>query len=165
MLITIRRQVFESLDAATLVEECFEPVHERLRGVDMGVRQQTYEQLTSGQWALLLYELLYEHTQRGIVEFYRRVPYLPVKTDIWAAIKSAMGYFGDEAMPPLLAEMEATYQGYTTIGRDEHSDEAAKVRRSIEYIDSIFPKIVPATLKQIAVYIRSHPGEFVQFEA
>lgn len=109
MLVTMKQQVFGSLDDDSLIWACIEPTIQKIRGKDFSVKGNVYTELSVGQRALLMFQIIYGHTSNGITEFYCLVPYLPSGRGIWQELKKGMQYFGSYSMLKLLGEMERDY--------------------------------------------------------
>jgi hypothetical protein len=174
MVVTMKRQDFDSLEPVALAWACIEPTIQQIYGKDFQVKSRVYDHLTTGQRALLMFHVLYGHTPNGVAEFYSLIPYLPGQSAIWAELKAGMNYFGEDAMLRLVEEMEEVYsilearkQQEGTEWRDvgvmdlENDPELLK---SIDRLDANYHQIAPATLKRIGTYIHNNPREFVQIE-
>ena len=66
MLVTTKRQVFDSLDHAALAWMCIEPTHLQIRGKTPTMKSQVIAQLTPGQQALLMFHVLYGHAGNSV---------------------------------------------------------------------------------------------------
>jgi hypothetical protein len=174
MLVTMKRQVFDSLEPVALAWACIEPTIQQIYGKDFHVKSQVYAQLTTGQRALLMFHVLYGHTPNGVAEFYSLIPYLPGQSAIWAELKAGMSYFGEDAMLRLLEEMEEVYSilearkqqegtEWRDVGAKDLEDDP-ELLVSIDRLDANYHQIAPATLKRIGAYIHNNPSEFVQIE-
>jgi len=109
MLITMKRQMIDSLDDHALPWACIEPVIQQIRGKNFMMKSQVYIQLTTGQRALLMFQVLYGHTHNGIAEFYDHTSYFLAEPGIWDQFKDGMKYFGENTMLQLIEEMEEMY--------------------------------------------------------
>jgi hypothetical protein len=83
MLVTMKRQAFDSLDPAALGWACIEPTLQQVHGISPTVKSQVLAQLTSGQRALFLFRVLYDHVGDSAADLYCWVSYLlsEAKTD------------------------------------------------------------------------------------
>ena len=161
MLVIIKRQIFDSLDDIQLVWTCIEPTIQQIRGKNFVVKSEVYAHLTTGQRALLMFQMLYGHTSRGIEEFYSHQSYLLSNKGVWEQLKKGMQYFGDSGMLQLLEEMDIVYQCVKT---EKLESEHNKLIGTIRQINKTLFDILPTTINLIGNYIRNNPNEFVQFE-
>jgi hypothetical protein len=106
MLVTMKRQVFDSLDPAALAWECIGPIALPLRGKHPTVKSRVYAQLTAGQQALFVVQVFQNHAGEEAGDLYCWVSTLLRDPQAWAAIKAGVRYFGDEAMLHLLEQIE-----------------------------------------------------------
>ena len=171
MVVTMKRQVFNSLDHATLASTCIEPTLQQLHGINPVVRSQVYAQLTPGQLALFMFRVLYDHAGNSAGDLYCWVSYLLGESQRWSAIKAGSRYFGDDSMLQLLEEievlLEARYQHEDVEQRDAlpwDLDDDPDLFASISQLNATFHEIAPTTLKLIGMYIRKNPSEFVLIE-
>lgn len=171
MLVTMKRQAFDSLDPAALGWACIEPTLQQVHGISPTVRSQVLAQLTPGQRALFLFRVLYDHVGDSAADLYCWVSYLLSEAKKWSAIKAGSRYFGDDAMLHLLEEieglLEARHQEGDALRRDAlpwDLDDDPELFASISQLNATFHEIVPTTLKLIGVYIRNNPSEFVLIE-
>lgn len=178
MLVTMRRQVFDSLDHVALGWACFEPIilayknkmREQVCGNNFAVKLQFYKQLTNGQQALFMFRVYYNHASKSTAEFYWWSTYFLVQST-FSEVKVGLRYFGDYAMLRLLEETESFLEARNRQGIIEMSDvsfnnldDDLELLTSISRLYVIFQEIAPATLKLIGTYIRNNPSEFVQIE-
>lgn len=174
MLAAINQQVFDSLDDAALIWTCIEPTIQKIRGRNSAVKGDAYTELSEGQRALLMFQVMYGHTSTGIVEFYSLVPYLPSGRGIWIELKKGMQYFSDNSMLRLLGEMEGDYcaleEKILASGTERldvcinNPDKDSHLMSSIKQHNLMFRETIPNTIKLISSYIRNNPSEFVQLE-
>ncbi len=174
MLVTMKRQLFESLGDIELANACIGPTIEQIRGKDVTVKARVYAQLTIAQRALLMFWVLYGHSQGGVAQFYCEVDYLLSQPEMWPELKAGMRFFGDDAMAELLEEMEQVYRvlesriSQENITRRNVSakdiDDDAELHTVVRRLDAMYREIAPATPKRVYAYIRNNPGEFLQIE-
>jgi hypothetical protein len=176
MLVTMTREKFNSLDSAALIWACIEPTIQQIKAKSLEVKAQVSAQLTAGQQALLMFQILYGHTRFqlgqkpiGTAELYGLIPYLPGQSRIWSSLRSAMGYFKDDAMQHLLEKMESLYleaeiQHNGTEWYSQWTDPESEFRVPIDQLDATFQEIMPSTIDRISNYIRDNPGEFIRFD-
>ena len=176
MLVTMTREKFNSLDSTTLIWACIEPTIQQIKAKSFEVKAQVSAQLTAGQQALLMFQILYGHTRFqlgqppvGTAQFFGLIPYLPGQSSIWSSLKSAMGYFGDNAMQRLLEKMESLYleveiKQSGIEQRSQWTDPESEFNPLIEQFNETLQEIMPSTINRISGYIRRHPDQFIQFD-
>ena len=171
MLVRMKRQVFDSLDPAALAWECIKPIALPLRGKHPTVKSQVYAQLTAGQQALFVVQVLYNHAGEEAAELYCWVSMLLRDPQAWGAIKAGVRYFGDEAMVRLLEQLEsvleARHQQEEMQEREAlpwDLDEDPELFTSMSQLNTTFHALAPASLELMGGYIRKAPSEFVLIE-
>ena len=171
MLVTMKRQVFDSLDPAALAWECIRPIVLPLRGKHPIVKSQVYAQLTSGQQALFVVQVLFNHAGEEAAELYCWVSTLLRDPQAWGAIKAGVCYFGDEAMMHLLEQLEsvleARHHQAETPQREAlpwDLDEDPELFTSMSQLNATFHALAPISLKLMGGSIRQAPSEFVLIE-
>jgi hypothetical protein len=83
-----------------------------------------------------------------------------------------MEYFGEYPMANLITEIEDTYhrieKNYSKEGSRwddaENINNDSELKIKIDTLNKYLFELIPAAIKSISSYIRSHPDEFVQFE-
>jgi hypothetical protein len=91
----------------------------------------------------------------GIPQFFDQISYLADSLDLWSALKSGMKYFNDTEMLDIIKKMETVYYEVTKqSGNIIVPDE----------LEKLYKQRIPLTLKQIGLFIRNNPAEFIQFE-
>ncbi len=171
MLVTMKRQVLDSLDPAALGWACIEPTLQQIHGKKPTVKSQVLAQLTPGQQALFLFRVLYDHAGNSAADLYCWVSYLLKESETWSAIKAGSRYFGDDAMLQLLEEIEGSLEAMHPQGdAPRHDalpwdlDDDLELFASMSQLNATFHNIAPETLKLIGEYIRNNPSEFVLIE-
>lgn len=172
MLVSVNQQAFDTLDDASIIWTCIEPTIQKIRGKNIAIKTDSYADLSAGQRALLMFQIMYGHTSTGVMEFYNLVPYLPSKSGIWQELKKGMQYFGDRSMLQLLSEMEKDYHAIKEkslaqeieMGTCINLDSDSELLSSIRLHDIKYRETIPQTIKLIGTFIRNNPTEFVQFE-
>ena len=171
MLVTMKRQLFDSLDPVALPWECIGPIALPLRGKHPTVKSQVYAQLTAGQQALFAVQVFQNHAGEEAGDFYGWVCTLLRDPQAWGAIKAGVRYFGDEAMIHLLEQienvLEARHRQGATRQRDPlpwDLDADPELFTSMSQLNATFHAIAPTTLKLMGAYIRKNPSEFVLIE-
>lgn len=151
----MKQQEVDMLDDEKLIWICVEPIVRRVRGKDPGIKSRVVMELSNGQRALFLFQVLYGHANHGVSPFFHQISYLMDTLDIWSALKSGIRYFDDAEMLGLIEKMEGTY--YAVMDQNENTI-------LIDELDRLYKKKVPETLKRIGLYIRSNLTEFMQVE-
>ena len=147
MLVTMKRQEFDSLDSVALGLACIQPTLLKIRANDKDVKAQAYSELTRGQRALMMFRVLHGHVGDSADQLFAWVDVLlREEPRTWSALKDAMRLMEDEAMLRLLEEFEV---------RDASSE---------AQLHAQYHLVADVTHKRIAAYIRKHPDEFVQLE-
>ena len=172
MLVKIKRRVFDSIDDALLIWTCIEPTIQQIRGKSFIVKSEASTHLTTGQRALLMFQMLYGHTGNGVVEFYSHLSYLLSQKGVWTELKNGIQYFRDYAMLHLLDEIEEVYNILKENNSKENSDwldvinidKDSNLQLTISRLDKYLYEILPTSIKLIGTYIRNYPDEFVQVE-
>lgn len=160
MLVKMKRTAFDSLNHFALGWACIEPTIQQIRGKNLTIKSQVYEQLTSGQRALLMFWIIYGHTRNGVAQFYDEVGLLLSQIDIWSELKKGLDHFKDSEMISLIGEMENLYRA---LDGNKYSDDS-EFHATLNRLDSALQKIIPSTFKKISDYIRNNPSEFVQLD-
>lgn len=151
----MKQQEFNLLDDETLIWVCVEPIVQKARGKDPGIKSQIIKQLNPGQQALFLFQVLHGHANHGILPFFNQISYLADRLDIWSALKSGMNYFNDMDMLRLIEKMEIAY--YETTKQSENTI-------VLDELGRLYRQRIPLTLKRIGSYIRENSAEFIQLE-
>ncbi|HNX21781.1 MAG TPA: hypothetical protein PKG88_05390 [Bacteroidales bacterium] len=158
--IKIKRLDFSSFDDKTLGWICIEPTIQKIRGKNLTIKSQVYAQLTSGQKTLLLFWILYGHTQNGIIQFFNEVDYLLVNNDLWFEFKERFKLFNNDDLLDLVNDLESFYSVHIKRNRlrkfDNDSDAELITRLDIK-INYVMPELI----KKISDYIRNNPKDFV----
>lgn len=169
MLIMINRKKLEELDDISLIWTCIEPTIQLIRGKSFAVKTEAYTHLTTGQRALLMFQMLYGHTKNGVEEFFSHQAYLLLNKGVWSQLKKGMQYFGDYNMMQLLEQMDIEFQNLKTDEFNElveqHSvliDNKAESSVSMSILNQSFREALPSTIKQVANYIRNNSDEFIK---
>ncbi len=158
--IEIKRLDFSSLDDKTLVWISIETTIQKIRGKNLTIKSQVYEQLTSGQKSLLLFWILYGHTQNGIVQFFNEVDYLLIDSDIWFEFNHRLQLFENNALLDLVNDLESFYSVHIKRNRNREFDNDSAAQLIIS-LDTKINDIMPELIKKIADYIRNNPKDFV----
>jgi hypothetical protein len=171
MFVTMKRQVFDSLDPAVLAWECIGPIALPLRGKHPSMKSQVYAQLTAGQQALFVVQVLYNHAGQEAADLYCWVSTLLRDPHAWGAIKAGVCYFGDEAMLHLLEQVESVLEARHPQSDTQRRDalpwdleDDPELFTSMSQLNATFHELAQASLKLMGDYIRKNPSEFVLIE-
>ncbi|WP_025852102.1 hypothetical protein [Paenibacillus ehimensis] len=167
--ITMKREVFETLEDRALLEACIEPTIRQIRGKGLRLKREVYAGLTPGQQALLMFQVLYGHAHSE-PEYYWFVSHY-ISLGVWSEVKAGMRYFGDEAMLRIYEETEAAVEAknrqpdggwrhFAVMDLDGDAELAASVAR----LFARYHQAAPETIRRIGERIRSIPGEFAALE-
>ena len=159
MLIGMQKEVFDSLPDEKIGHACFEPM---IPVYQNGIRNQSsqdaqefkaefYKSLSPGQRALFGFFSFFDHAVRSEDEF-QRITNLYLSGRFFAIVKNGAEYFGVKDMRDLLLDIEKTHT--------EHSEEQ---NYRVDELYGRLCEIAPQTLKQIGVFIKENPSEFVSF--
>lgn len=105
MLVNMKRSVFGALDDRALVWQCIEPTITRLRGKSPEVKDSVYLQLSDGQQALMLFQILYGHA-RSPAEFYWFACDYLSQGKLWSLMKERLKSFGCDSLVEQYREIE-----------------------------------------------------------
>lgn len=167
MLIEMKRADFYSFNDNDLGWACIEPIIQKIRGRELNIKSQVYAKLNRGQKALLMFFVLYGHSNKCIIQFYNEMDYLIKNVDIWSELKMTSTYFDDDGLQQILKEMKKTY--YTLQKQQmgnykiEINDLGVELQENINLLDERFHEVIKLSFKKIGYYIRKNPDEFVNF--
>ena len=105
MLVTMKRNDFGALDGIPLIWACIEPTIQKIRGKNSTIKSDVYSQLTDGQQALLMFQILYGHTLHGVEDFFFYQSYMLSNKGTWSQMVNGMNYFGASDMVRFLDEL------------------------------------------------------------
>jgi uncharacterized protein YlzI (FlbEa/FlbD family) len=168
----MKRKDFEALNDVSLIWTCIEPTIQQVRGKNFVVKSDVYAQLSTGQRALLMFQMLYGHTSNGVEEFYSHLSYLLLNKGVWLQLKNGMRYFGDYDMIQVLEKVELFFQRLKMEefkdSEEPHNilagfDKNAELSASMLLLNRSLRETLPSTTKRVATYIRENVNEFVQF--
>jgi hypothetical protein len=173
--VTMSRHAFDSMNDASLIWACVEPIIMSIRGRDIAAKSYVYAHLSVGQRALLMFQILRGHTSSGVMEFFQLIPYMPSKEGIWQEMQTGMRYFKDDVLRILLGEIEADYhaikdknvtEGFDGLMDDdpERQGEDSELLQSVGRHDRLLRNAIPRSEELIAAHIRSNWTEFVSFQ-
>ena len=156
MIISMNRQIFESLANEDAGHTCFEPIvreYQSKRLLNSGdniadFKSKFLKSLTKGQRALFMFFVYYDHAIKSKNEFQQFNKYF-LDTPNIAAVKAGVKYFNDDAMFEFITKLEA-------LGTIEYNDFDTRY--------NLFYEISTKTLNIIGSYIKSNPLEFIVFD-
>ncbi|MBB4822888.1 hypothetical protein HNO89_000106 [Sporosarcina luteola] len=178
MRVQIKKQELESLTDGALLNACFKPlILEYKKRVSKqaenssSVKEIFYQELTTGQKAMFVFRVYYDHAIESEREFYWWTSYYMAQPKIWSSIKVGVQHFQDESMFLLLEELEAVLRknkcphtlDHFTISRED-LDSNQELTASITPLYSRFCIIAPTTNKKICHFIRSNSEDFLTLE-
>ncbi|MFC3884952.1 hypothetical protein ACFOU2_16345 [Bacillus songklensis] len=178
MIIQMKRQEFDSLADEALFNACFKPLilDYKSRMVKQTenssmAKELFYKELTTGQKALFVFHVYYDHAIESKAEFYWWSAYFLAQPKIWSAIKVGMQYFEEEPMYLLLEETELVLKRYNcpnpiekfAVSRED-LDRNSELSASINPLYIHFNEIAPLTIKRISDFIRYNHENFVKIE-
>jgi hypothetical protein len=176
------RRALDSLSDADLVARCAGPVTRRLHVADPAARVAALRQLTAGQRAVLAFSLVHDHGDRGLAGLCAELPHRLVHDGFWTLLESGLRVVEDEALLALLRrlrrEVASTLAGAGVpddLGRGGELEHDGFVRLVEELerldpevmtrLDEEYRRILPGSLRRVALHIRTHAREFVAVEA
>jgi len=118
---------------------------------EQGFKAEFYKSLSPGQRALFGFFSFFDHAVRSEDEF-QRITNLYLSGGFFAIVKKGAEYFGAKNMFYLLLDIEKTYTEYNEEQNYQVNELYGRLR-----------EITPLTLKQIGVFIKEYPAEFVSF--
>ncbi|MBA2937294.1 hypothetical protein HZF08_03175 [Paenibacillus sp. CGMCC 1.16610] len=171
MLVKMNRQEFDLLDDDALGWMCMEPIFLQIRGKDMAVKSQAFAQLGTGQQALFMFRVLYDHARNSVTEFYCWVAYLLEQSYFWSGVMKGLRFFDDALMIQILEETKNVLETRSQqIGLQlsnvnfKDLEDNRELKSTIDRLFQKFQEATPDSLKRISVYIRSNPLEFVEMK-
>jgi hypothetical protein len=166
----MNQREFQSLSDDALTAACSETIIEAYKetgrlGGDF--QSEVFGQLSRGQQALFLHRVYHNHAAKSADDFYWWTVYFLPQTNLWAGIKDAFHYFGDEKAARLLEEIERGVRAKVPPEALSHSEESVNGLYANADLQPIFfeaytrfQQLIPATLRLIAAHIRSHAAQF-----
>ena len=176
MIVLMKRQEFDSLTDEALFSACFKPMildfKSRMAKVNTSmVKELFYKELTTGQKALFVFHMYYDHAIESKGEFYWWSAYFMAQPKIWSATKTGLQYFGEEPMYLLLEEIEFVLKKYNCpntlekfVVTREDLDKNRELSESINALYIKFNETVHLTIKRISDFIRYNHEGFVKIE-
>lgn len=169
MLVTMKRNDFEALNGVPLIWACIEPTIRKIRGKDFMIKSDVYSQLTAGQQALLMFQILYGHTLHGVEEFIFYQSYMLSNKGIWSQMISGMNYFGASDMVRFLDELCATYEKFRG-DIEQQKVQFGSVEKdtplfvALRRLEVLLHESLPATINLVNSYIQNNAKQFVKFD-
>ncbi|MFJ7932499.1 hypothetical protein [Peribacillus sp. NPDC096448] len=178
MIIHIRKQEFDFLADEALLNACFKPLileyKKRMakQPENSSISKELfYKELTTGQKALFVFHVYYDHAIESKCEFYWWSAYFMAQPKIWSAIKTGLQYFGEEPMYLLLEETELVLKKYNcpnTLEKfavtREDLDSTGELSESINPLHIKFNETARLTIKRISDFIRYNHENFLIIE-
>ena len=146
---------FQTLSDERLGWHCMEPAFALIRGKSPEVKAGVIAQLSRGQKALCMFRVFYDHSYKSAAEYYTWISYIQDMPGYWNGVHEGLLFFEDTAMIGLLEETRRML-------------ELRNDRLGLQWSRAAFKdmeqdqELAGLSLKAIAVYIRAHPGEFVE---
>ncbi len=178
MIVQIKKQEFDSLADEALLNACFKPLileyKKRMakQPEDREISKELfYKELTTGQKALFVFHVYYDHAIESKAEFYWWSAYFMAQPKIWSAIKTGLQYFGEEYLYLLLEETELVLKKYNcpnTLEKfavtREDLDDNGELSESINPLHIKFNETARLTIKRISDFIRYKHDNFLKIE-
>ncbi|MDX8361215.1 hypothetical protein [Cytobacillus sp. IB215316] len=179
LIVKMTRKEFDTLAHEELCKVCFEPLiiayknsmaEQTLQSMS-AFKEQFYEQLTTGQQALFVFHMFYDHARKSVVELYWWSSYFYAQPKNWSSIKASVHHFQDIDMFKLLEEIESVLlqHQYPSSLEDYHitREDLANNKELITRFNRFhlqFIENTSKTIKLISKGIRGCPTEFVFIE-
>ena len=176
MIVQMKRQEFDSLADETLFNACFKPLildyKSRMAKENSSmVKELFYKELSTGQKALFVFHMYYDHAIESKAEFYWWSAYFMAQPKIWSAIKTGLQYFGEVPMYLLLEETELVLKRYNcpntlekfAVTREDLVSNG-ELSASINPLHIKFNETASLTIKRISDFIRYNHENFVKIE-
>ncbi|MEK9198228.1 hypothetical protein ACH0B5_13690 [Ureibacillus sp. 179-F W5.1 NHS] len=174
MLVIMKREEFDSLADEALFHACFKPLileYKKRMAQENSTMEKVhfYKELTSGQKALFVFHIYYDHAIESVIEFYWWSAYFIAQPKIWSAIKTGLQFFGEGTMYQLLEETESVLKRYSgpsslekfVVNREDLNNNK-ELSKSIQPLYSKFNEIANLTIKRISDFIRFNHEYFVK---
>ncbi|HEU4964967.1 MAG TPA: hypothetical protein VFV52_14065 [Bacilli bacterium] len=155
----MKQELFHSLDDESLRLAVLAPATRQVRAQSPAVKAQVYAQMTPGQRALFMFQVLFEHSRNSTEEYYKWCATL-MEEKTWGEVKGALKHLRDEAMLQFLEETEEFLLVWKQAGVVEDEAFLAEAERR----NARYHELAARTIERIGEYVRSHPEEFVQWE-
>lgn len=174
MIVQMTKQEFDSLNDEALFHACFKPLildykHRMAQENSTMVKVHFYKELTSGQKALFVFHIYYDHVIESEAEFYWWSAYFIAQPKIWSAIKTGLQYFGEGNMFHLLEETESVIKRHNGpsslekfVVKREDLQSNKELSESIKPLYSNFNEIANLTIKRISDFIRFNHEDFIK---
>ncbi|TVX92985.1 hypothetical protein [Paenibacillus agilis] len=154
-----------------LVQACFQPLIEAFKELRVanGDEAAFYEELTSGQQALFMFRVYFDHAIVSREELYWWSAYFYAQPRKWTALKQGIEYFDAKDTLRILTNIESLL---TTKAYPRHLDSFTMTMKDLEQDSSLmtafddfyaeFQQSVASAIRHAAQHIRSNQNEFVQ---
>lgn len=175
MLVQIKNKDLDTLSDEALLSACFNPLileykkrMSKQTEDSSNVKEIFYQELTTGQKALFVFRVYYDHAIESESEFYWWSSYYLAQPKIWSSIKVGIKHFEDPSMHLLLEETEKVLRKNNCPATlDEFSISREDLERNTELSTSIkplysrFKEDAPITIKYICQFIRNNSEDFL----
>lgn len=119
------------------------------------------DELSEGQRAACLFRVLYP-ASGSEKDFRAWLSYLLEQPSYWDGVLGSLRFFGEAAMLSLLEDARGVVEQANRGSRSGAAIEEGELHGQIGFLYESFRTIVPESVERIAVYIRSHPDQFVR---
>lgn len=171
MIVRIKRQELNNLADEALFHACFKPLildykRRMAKENSLLVKEHFYQELSTGQKALFVFHMYYDHASESEEEFFWWSSYFIAQPKIWLSIKTGLKYFRAESMYLLLEEIESilkkynyhnTLEEFAVTREDLHSNRELSASINVLYIK--FSEVAGPTIKGISDFIRHNHEE------
>jgi hypothetical protein len=165
----MKRDDFGTLDGIPLIWACIEPTIQKVRGKNFAIKSDVYAQLTDGQRALLMFQILYGHTLHGVEEFYIYHSYMLLNKGTRSQMINGMNCFGASGMVRFLDELHATYERFhdDMEQRNAQFDDVKNdtpLYTSLNRLNVLLRECLPETINLVSSFIQDNAEQFVKFD-
>ena len=168
ILASIKQKDFEALNGIPLIWTCIEPTIQKVRGKNALIKLDAYSQLTKGQQALLMFQVLYGHTLHGVEEFFFHLSYMLSTKGTWSQMINGMKYYEANDMVNFLDEMYALYEKFREDAEQNkvrfgNVEKNTPLFLSLSTLNTMLNDILPSAIELVCSHIKSNPEQYVQF--
>lgn len=169
-LTAMARETFYTLSDERLGSACMEPTFMLIRGKSPEVKAAVISGLNNGQRALCMFRVMYDHSCHSSAEYYAWISYILDQPGYWKSVMEGLRFFGDIELMDLLEETRESLEARNhrlglnwgdAVLKDVETDPGLGELTGSLFAE--FQQTSSRSLRRMAVYIRSHPDEFVVF--
>lgn len=175
MLVQLKQKDLDTLTDEALLSACFNPLimeykkrMSKQAGNSSGLKEIFYQELTTGQKALFVFRVYYDHAIESESEFYWWSSYYLAQPKIWTSIKGGVKYFQDPMMYPLLEDIESVLRKNDcpdtldefTISRED-LERNTELSNDMKPLYSRFSEHASITIENICSFIRNNSEDFL----